>query len=263
MVTLRCFLWMLSITTLELTYAFTTKQQPYATTRPSSNRIHTDGVISVTTPNSRSSWSSTTAADYRYCLWKQILHGNPNQRSDDNFMPLQAESTSVSLLPSVVNGDNALEIHDNSTSTNGETVAIPASSLDHGTSNSPTSRQTSKRAMLTFAIPALGIYLCNPLLSNIDNAFVGQTIGTIGLAALSPATICIDQMLYLFNFLGRATTGIVTRAYATADSAIINDTNSTGTSSNTIAARDAASARTLIELTIVACICLVSACTQT
>ena len=74
------------------------------------------------------------------------------------------------------------------------------------------SSSSSKREMLKFAIPALGIFLANPLLSNIDNAFVGKTVGTNGLAALSPATICTDQMLYLFSFLGRATTGLVSRA---------------------------------------------------
>lgn len=46
--------------------------------------------------------------------------------------------------------------------------------------------EASKRQMLGFAIPALGIFLCNPLLSNIDNAFVGRMSGTSGLAALSP-----------------------------------------------------------------------------
>lgn len=73
--------------------------------------------------------------------------------------------------------------------------------------------EASKREMLTFAIPALGIYLSSPLLSNIDNGFVGRTVGVKGLAALSPATICTDQVLYLFSFLGRATTGLVSRAY--------------------------------------------------
>jgi MatE len=82
---------------------------------------------------------------------------------------------------------------------------------DEGTTSSSSS--SSKREMLAFAIPALGIYLCNPLLSNIDNAFVGRTVGTAGLAALAPATTCTDQMLYLFSFLGRATTGIVARSY--------------------------------------------------
>jgi Na+-driven multidrug efflux pump len=44
-------------------------------------------------------------------------------------------------------------------------------------------------------------------------AFVGRTAGVAGLAALSPATICTDQMLYLFSFLSRATTGLVSRAF--------------------------------------------------
>jgi Na+-driven multidrug efflux pump len=91
--------------------------------------------------------------------------------------------------------------------------------------------KASKRQMLGFAIPALGIYLSNPLLSNIDNAFVGRTIGTQGLAALSPATICTDQMLYLFSFLARATTGLVSRAYG----------GSGSEKGNVEAARDAAS----------------------
>ena len=78
-------------------------------------------------------------------------------------------------------------------------------------------KEDSKREMLRFAIPALGIFLSSPLLSNIDNAFVGRTVGAKGLAALSPATICTDQMLYLFTFLSRATTGIVSRAYSRSD----------------------------------------------
>jgi len=91
-----------------------------------------------------------------------------------------------------------------------------------------------KRAMLKFALPALGIFLCNPLLSNIDNAFVGLTTKT-GLAALSPATICTDQMLYLFSFLGRATTGLVARAYG-------------GTEQNTEKARSAAASPLSVAL---------------
>jgi Na+-driven multidrug efflux pump len=74
-------------------------------------------------------------------------------------------------------------------------------------------KKASKRQMLAFAVPALGIFLANPLLSNIDNSFVGKTMGTQGLAALSPGTLCTDQMLYLFSFLSRATTGLVSRAY--------------------------------------------------
>lgn len=84
----------------------------------------------------------------------------------------------------------------------------------------PNDNASSKREMLKFAIPALGIYLSNPLLSNIDNAFVGRTVGAVGLAALSPATLCIDQVLYLFSFLSRAATGLASRAYYTSSSSV-------------------------------------------
>lgn len=98
--------------------------------------------------------------------------------------------------------------------------------------------KASKREMMSFAIPALGIFLTNPLLSNIDNAFVGRTVGSDGLAALSPATLCTDQVLYLFSFLARATTGLVSRAYA----------SPSGESGDTEAAREAGSAPLTVSL---------------
>ena len=52
---------------------------------------------------------------------------------------------------------------------------------DDANKNKNDSSSSSKREMLKFAIPALGIYLTNPLLSNIDNAFVGRTVGAVGL----------------------------------------------------------------------------------
>ena len=103
---------------------------------------------------------------------------------------------SMSLTPS----DASDGTHDE-----GMTLAVPEITTEV--------KSASKREMLAFAIPALGIFLANPLLSNIDNSFVGKTVGTQGLAALSPATICTDQVLYLFSFLARATTGLVSRAY--------------------------------------------------
>jgi len=41
--------------------------------------------------------------------------------------------------------------------------------------------------ILRFAIPAMGIWLCSPLLSVIDTSFVGMLSGTIQQAALNPA----------------------------------------------------------------------------
>ncbi|KAJ1448691.1 hypothetical protein M885DRAFT_538263 [Pelagophyceae sp. CCMP2097] len=77
-----------------------------------------------------------------------------------------------------------------------------------------TDARLSKSAMLKFYGPALGIFLAGPLMSNIDNAVVGRVAGVSALAALSPGTVLADQILFLFSFLGRATTGLVSRAYA-------------------------------------------------
>lgn len=116
----------------------------------------------------------------------------------------------------------------------GPLEASVSKNYDDEESPTNTATSSSKRKMMSFALPALGIFLANPLLSNIDNAFVGRTAGTAGLAALSPATICTDQMIYLFSFLGRATTGIVARAY--------------GTEGDTDAAREAASAPLTVSI---------------
>eukprot|EP00854_Cymbomonas_tetramitiformis_P001517 gene1516-2151_t len=66
-------------------------------------------------------------------------------------------------------------------------------------------------SMLRFALPVLGIYICSPLMSLVDTAFVGATSSS-ELAALSPATTMCDLTLFLFTFLGTATTGLVATA---------------------------------------------------
>ena len=135
---------------------------------------------------------------------------------------------STFLLSSNNNNDNIIndgeDSSDNTNNDSSTTTNIESSDIDNSSS--------SKREMLKFAIPALGIYLTNPLLSNIDNAFVGRTVGALGLAALSPATLCIDQALYMFSFLSRATTGLASRAYYYNDSST-QSTKSTSTSTTT------------------------------
>jgi len=45
----------------------------------------------------------------------------------------------------------------------------------------------SIKRIISFAIPAIGVYLCNPLLSTIDTSTVGLFCGTLQQAALNPA----------------------------------------------------------------------------
>lgn len=82
------------------------------------------------------------------------------------------------------------------------------------------STSESKRDMLRFLLPALGISVASPLMSNIDNAFVGQYGGTQALAALSPGTVLADLVLYLLVFLPRSTVGLVSRARPNGQSAV-------------------------------------------
>ena len=136
--------------------------------------------------------------------------------SQSNLLyPAQVHDKKKSLLhmsdEKEEDGASSAEAHESFfTPAGGESLNMTAADDDTSVKTTTTA---SKREMLKFALPALGIYLANPLLSNIDNAFVGKTVGTQGLAALSPATICTDQMIYLFSFLSRATTGLVSRAY--------------------------------------------------
>ena len=132
----------------------------------------------------------------------------------------------------------------------GDEIDLPRSSIEtirgggggaEDDTRSSSKPAASKREMMAFALPALGIFLVNPLLSNIDNAFVGRTVGSEGLAALSPATLCTDQVLYLFSFLARATTGLVSRAYAS---------GSADGEGNAEGARQAASAPLTVSLII-------------
>jgi len=93
-------------------------------------------------------------------------------------------------------------------------IARHAASADSGREAPPNGDEggQSTREMLRFAVPALGISIANPLMSNIDNSFVGQIGGTQALAAMNPGTILSDYILYLFIFLPRATIGLVARA---------------------------------------------------
>ena len=48
------------------------------------------------------------------------------------------------------------------------------------------------KKILLFALPAIGVWLCNPLLSLIDTSCVGLYSGTLQQAALNPATAVTD-----------------------------------------------------------------------
>ena len=65
--------------------------------------------------------------------------------------------------------------------------------------------------IVRFAVPALGIFVADPLLTIVDSAIVGRTVGPAALAALNPATTLCGFCVFVFSFLPRATTGLVAR----------------------------------------------------
>lgn len=66
--------------------------------------------------------------------------------------------------------------------------------------------------ILRFAIPAIGVWLCSPLLSLIDTSAVGVLCGTTQQAALNPAVAVTDYTALLIAFLYTGTTNMVASA---------------------------------------------------
>ena len=77
------------------------------------------------------------------------------------------------------------------------------------------------RELVKFAVPALGLWLSQPLLSLVDTSAVGLSAplgkGASQLAALGPATTFCDGCTYLFAFLNTATTNLYASALAAND----------------------------------------------
>jgi Na+-driven multidrug efflux pump len=53
--------------------------------------------------------------------------------------------------------------------------------------------------IIRFAVPAVGIWLCNPLLSVIDTSTVGMLRGKVQQAALHPAVAVTDYSARLME----------------------------------------------------------------
>ncbi|KAF9603650.1 hypothetical protein IFM89_037309 [Coptis chinensis] len=64
-----------------------------------------------------------------------------------------------------------------------------------------------------FAGPAVGLWICGPLMSLIDTAVIGQG-SSLELAALGPGTVVCDYTSYVFMFLSIATSNMVATSIA-------------------------------------------------
>jgi Na+-driven multidrug efflux pump len=66
--------------------------------------------------------------------------------------------------------------------------------------------------IVKFAIPAVGVWLCSPLLSLIDTSAVGILSGTVHQAALNPAVAVTDYTALLIAFMYTGTTNLIAAA---------------------------------------------------
>lgn len=70
--------------------------------------------------------------------------------------------------------------------------------------------------IVRFSGPAVGLWICGPLMSLIDTAVIGQG-SSIELAALGPGTVFCDYTCYVFMFLSIATSNLVATSLAKQD----------------------------------------------
>jgi len=81
----------------------------------------------------------------------------------------------------------------------GGRVSVAAAAEDH----------PSISKIVKFTLPAIGVWLCSPVLSMIDTASVGLLAGTAQQAALNPAVSVTDYGALLVAFMYTATTNLV------------------------------------------------------
>jgi len=93
-------------------------------------------------------------------------------------------------------------------------------SASNATSSPKTKTDASMLQLLRFTGPALGIYLLDPIMTNIDNGFVGRFSGTTALASLGPGNTISTNILFVFaSVFNTATTGLLSRALGKDDGA--------------------------------------------
>jgi len=142
--------------------------------------------------------------------------------SDDVKAVLEASGVAAAEAEASMPPDlgEQLNFSSNATSANATPLLVdeiseilPASSVVGEAVTSTTKIEApSVMKILKFAIPAIGVWLCGPLLSLIDTSAVGLFSGTIQQAALNPAVAVTDYAALLIAFMYTGTTNLVAAA---------------------------------------------------
>jgi Na+-driven multidrug efflux pump len=92
----------------------------------------------------------------------------------------------------------------------------------------------SLRECLGFALPALGIYTCPPLMSLIDASFIGRLSSSLELAALGPASSISDSSALPLLFLSIAATNLIAKSFSQKDTTALARISRTALTMGTI-----------------------------
>ena len=126
----------------------------------------------------------------------------------------------VAVLPYRTNNKVPILRESNNINENEDVSSSSAEDIPRGGAdvNKPPPALPSLATYRKFAIPCLGLWVAQPLLSLVDTGFVGLASAAgesaQNLAALGPATTFFDGATYLFAFLNVATTNLYSSARA-------------------------------------------------
>ena len=193
--------------------------------RPPSSPINNPSIIKNINRNNAGSWLLSTKVGPVFEDVDGIgeLTNNPGlspeeeTTKDDNILDLTQDAL---INPtSVVNEilDAALidpDVNASMTTENRSTITSEKARNDNTVEDQEEEEieAPSVSKIIKFAIPAVGVWLCSPLLSLIDTSTVGLLSGTAQQAALNPAVALSDYSALLAAFMYTATTNLVAGA---------------------------------------------------
>lgn len=108
---------------------------------------------------------------------------------------------------------NGIDLLPNSNATIA-TASISFDSTTTTTNDSSFPPTPTFKECLAFALPALGIYICSPLMSLIDASFIGRISSSMELAALGPASSISDCAPLPLLFLSIGATNLMAKTYS-------------------------------------------------
>jgi Na+-driven multidrug efflux pump len=128
--------------------------------------------------------------------------GGEEEDDDDSIIDVAVVDVENDVEREIAKGQSSSSSSSSSTS----------SSIDDADASANAVAAPTIPRILRYTLPAIGIWLCSPVLSMIDTAAVGMLAGTAQQAALNPAISVSDYGALVVAFMYTATTNLVAAA---------------------------------------------------